>query len=926
MMIIRAFSDRDPAYEDSLLELVRTWNVGGVCFFKGTPTRQASLTNRFQKAAKTPLLIAIDAEWGLGMRLDSAFAFPRPMTLGAVRNDSLVYRVACAIAGDCRRMGIHINLAPVVDINNNPSNPVINSRSFGEDRLKVAEKGQMFMKGLQDNNILSTAKHFPGHGDTDTDSHLSLPVISHSRQRLDSVELFPYRRLIPEGLGGIMIAHLYVPALDTSGNTPTTLSGNVGNTLLREEMGFRGIIITDALDMKGVTLFHKPGEIEVKALLAGNDILLLPQDVATAVNALRQAVDSGIVSHELIDRECRKILTLKYRAGLSSLSPVDTSGLYPDLNPESSEALTREVYKAAATLVKNNDRILPVRFLDRRDIAVLSIGDTCATRFQEMIAKYAPSKDFNLPADFRPQEKDSVVKKLDPFNLLIIGIHGTSSLPAKQFGISNQALTLIDSLSRYRKVVLDIFGSPYSLGLLKEPSNLEAIAISYQDVPASGDASAQAIFGGIPFSGQLPVTGSPLFPVASGLSTEPTRLEYVLPEETGIDPAALKKIDSLVQSGIDSRAYPGCQILFAKDGKVFYEKAFGHPRYEDTVAVSLDDLYDIASLTKVAATTLAVMKLSEEGKLLLDEALGKYLPEVRGSNKEKLTIREILAHQAGLQTWIPFYEKTLVDGKPDPRIYRADSSGAFPVRVADSLYIRRDYPDSVFATIINSPLRPVRDYKYSDLGFYLLLKVVEKLTGEPFEEYVSRQFYRPLGLQTMTFHPLWYCPRSRIIPTETDTVFRNRTLRGDVHDPGAAMLGGVSGHAGLFSDAGDLAVILQMLLNDGSYGGKQYFLPSTVREFTRVQFPEKGNRRGLGFDKPLPASTPDGPACESASPGSFGHSGFTGTYIWADPSANLIYVFLSNRVYPDSKNNRITEMNIRTRIHQEMYDIVGDEK
>ncbi|HTX88838.1 MAG TPA: serine hydrolase, partial [Bacteroidales bacterium] len=681
--------------------------------------------------------------------------------------------------------------------------------------------------------------------------------------------------------------------------------------------------ITDALDMKGVTKYFPPGILELNALKAGNDILLLPQDLGLAVRTLHSAIDSGLIPMELIDQKCRKILELKYRVGLQEVPSIDTAHLFADLNPVSSEALTRKIYREAVTLDRNENHLLPLGLLEYRKIAVLSVGDSNPTAFQQSIGKYAEASCFSLPADFRPPVRDSLLKKLQPYNLLIIGIHNTSSLPGKNFGLTVQEVALVDTLARLKKTVLDIFGSPYILGMLKSPPSAEAILVSYQDVPASGDISAQAIFGGTPFAGRLPVTGSVSFPLHAGLETSVTRLSCAMPEELGISSSDLSRIDTLALAGVKARAYPGCQILFAKDGKIFYQKSFGHPRYEDTLTVNNRMIYDLASLTKIFATTLAVMKLSEDGKLSPDSTLGTYLPEARGTNKQKLTIRSIMAHQAGLQDWIRFYERTLKNGVPDPEIYRPDSSAEFPVRVCEGLFIRKDYPDTLLKAILDSPLRPSHDYKYSDLGFYLLKIIVERLTGQPFDQFLDGQFYRPLGLQRTTFLPWMYFPRSEIMPTENDTHFRHRQLRGDVHDPGAAMLGGISGHAGLFSDAGDLAVMLQMLLNGGSYGGKQYLLPSTIREFTRVQFPGNGNRRGLGFDKPAAVYVPDGPVCQGASPESFGHSGFTGTYCWADPADKLIYIFLSNRVYPDSGNNRISEMNIRTRIHQAMYDILG---
>jgi len=922
LLIIRAYSDRDSVYNDSLIARINKWNVGGVCFFKGSPFRQVSLTNLLQKIAQTPLLICTDAEWGLGMRLDSAFSFPKQMTLGAMRKDSLIYTMASAIAQDCKRTGIHVNFAPVVDINNNPLNPVINNRSFGEDKFVVSRKGVLYMKGLQDHGIMATAKHFPGHGDTESDSHLTLPVINKSSDQLDSLELLPFREMIKNGVSGIMAGHLYLPEYDSGFSIPASLSGKILNGLLREKMGFHGLIITDALDMQAVTKLYKPGEIEVKALLAGNDILLLPQNVETAILSIKLAIDSALIPMTLIDEKCRKMLLLKYKSGLSSLNEICTDHLYKDLNPVSSDILNRMIYKEAITIVKNRVDLIPLNFLDHRKIAVISIGDTVLTTFQQTLGNFAVLDVFNLPPSFTPNAADSILKMLNSYNLLIIGIHKTNNNPAKKYGVTDETFALIDSCSVSGKVVLDIFGSPYILELVKNSSNLDAILVSYEDNPVTQQLSAELIFGGFPAKGQLPVTASTNFPIRSGMESNKKRFEYVLPEEIGISSSSLRMIDSLSLKGIASGAYPGCQVLFAREGKVFYRKSFGHPVYGDSTMVQNDDLYDLASITKAASTTLAIMKLYDEGKISLNDPLIRYLPAVKGSNKEKITIREIMTHQAGLQPWIKFYEKTLKNGSPDPDIYQFSPSLEFPDRVAENMYIRKDWNDSIYQEIIHSKLRDVKDYKYSDLGFYLLRLVVENITRQTLDVYMAENFYKPLGLNNMTYNPRDGFPLSRIMPTENDTIFRKQLIHGDVHDPGAAMLGGVSGHAGLFSDANDLAIILQMLLNDGEYGGKRYFLPSTVKEFIKIQFPENGNRRGAGFDKPQINYTPDGPSCKSASPDSFGHSGFTGTYFWADPDNQLLYVFLSNRVYPSASNQKISEMNIRTEIHQKMYDIL----
>ncbi|MCK9203779.1 MAG: serine hydrolase [Bacteroidales bacterium] len=921
LLIIRAYSDRDSVYNDSLINIIRTSDVGGICFFKGSPVRQALLTNRMQQSSQTPLLISIDAEWGLGMRLDSAFSFPRQMALGAIGDDSLIYSMGRMVAKSCQRMGIHINWAPVADINNNPDNPVISFRSFGEDRQAVTRKCVLYMKGMQDEGIMAVAKHFPGHGDTDTDSHLTLPVIRHTKERMDSVELYPFRKLIREGIKGIMIAHLYLPCYDSSDHVPATLSKNVITQLLKEEMGFKGIIITDALDMQGVTKYFKPGEIEVKALMAGNDLLLLPQNTESAIQGIKQAIDSGMIAQSVIDEKCRRILQLKYNLKLNQPCRIDIANLIRDINPPEAITLRKKMVDASVTILKNEMGTIPLRGLDRRKIAALSVGDTALTLFQETLKRYMPLDLFNVPKKVPGKVSDSLCKLLNNYDILIIGIHGINSNKTDSFGITKQMAALIDTLILTDRTILVLFGTPYSLSRISHRTKPEAIVVAYQDNPVTESATGQIIFGGISASGKLPVTALP-FPILSGSETDKNRLSFNTPEDLGIPHDALNIIDSIANLGIELKAYPGCQILFAKNGKIFYDKNFGHPRYDDTLKVTSNQIYDLASVTKVAATTLAIMKLYDEGKIKLDESLGNYLPELKGTNKASLRIRDVMAHQAGLQGWIPFYLSTLKNSSPNPAIYSDTPSMEFPFRVAERLYIRRDYPDTIFKRIIDSPLLPGNHYKYSDLGFYLLPEMIEKISGQPFDQYLDENFYKPLGLYSTGFRPREWAGLSMIIPTEYDTTFRKQVVWGDVNDQGAAMLGGISGHAGLFSNARDMAVVLQMILQNGSYGGRQYLSPSTIREFTRVQFPENGNRRGLGFDKPLLYYSPDGPSCDSAPPQSFGHSGFTGAYIWADPVNDLLYVFLSNRVYPSASNQKLSELNLRTQIHQAVYDIL----
>jgi beta-N-acetylhexosaminidase len=785
----------------------------------------------------------------------------------------------------------------------------------------VAAMGLQYMRGLQDHGIISVAKHFPGHGDTGEDSHYTLPVITHSNDRLDSVELVPFRHLIQNGVDGIMTAHLFVPSYDSSPNLAATLSPSVVTTLLHDSLGFNGLTITDALDMKGVTAYFAPGDIEIRAFLAGNDILLLPQDVPKAVRRFKQAVEDGIIGQSDIDARCRKILAFKYLAGLSHDKPADTGHVIRDLDRGDARLITRQIFEKAVTLVRNNGDLIPLNSNDTLRMATLSLGVNGTTPFQDMADNFAATAHFYHPYDDLGSFTDSLLAALKPYNLIIVGLHGLSYRPQTHYGMTPELLSLLSRLQAQKTVILDIFGSPYALTELDSLQHAAAVLVSYQDCPDAQEVSAQIIFGSLPALGHLPVTGSVSFPLNSGIVTRKTgKLAYVIPEEAGVSRANLYGIDSLINRCIADSVFPGCQVMAAKDGKVFYQRSFGYHRYDRSRPVKNTDLYDLASITKVAATTLAVMKLYDEGRIDLDKTLSDYLPFVRGTDKGPIRLRDMMTHQARLKAWIPFYQEVVHDGMPDTSVFSRAVSVRFPYRVAEDLYIRRDYPDILYDTIVASPLLKQKKYLYSDLGFYFLKRIVEDITNKPLENYVEQNFYRPLGLTTICFRPLEHVSRDNIVPTEVDTIFRHQLLWGDVHDPGAAMLGGVSGHAGLFSDANDLMVIMQMLLQHGRYAGKQYIDSVTVAEFTRRQFPGSDNRRGLGFDKPDTALKDKGPACILASPESFGHTGFTGTYLWADPANGLIFVFLSNRVHPSALNNKLIDRDIRTTLQKMFYE------
>ena len=920
LFMVAAYSN-DKTDTTQIKKLIDNCGIGGLIFMQGGPKRQAWLTNYYQSISNVKLLISIDGEWGLDMRLDSTVRFPRQMTLGAIpfEADTLLYFMGKEIAKHCKRLGIHVNFAPVVDVNNNPLNPVISSRSFGENKFNVTRKSLLYMKGMQDAGVLAVAKHFPGHGDTDSDSHKTLPTILHSKGRIDSLELFPFKKLFSEGVGGVMVAHLFIPALDSAKNTASTLSPKVVTDLLINELKFEGLIFTDALNMQGVSKFYEPGQVDVKALLAGNDVLLFSEDVPKAIVQIKNAIARGEITQEEIDKRCKKILMTKQWAELNKYSPIDITNLVRDLNSYRSEYLNILLAENSVTLLQNKNNLIPIQNLDAHNIASVIIGGKSNNNFQSALSLYAPIRHFSLSKDSKQAERDSLKKKLLKYDLVIVGFVGMNNNPERNFGIDKDNILFVNDVAKKSKVIVDIFANPYSLAFF-DSVNADAVVISYENNDYLMNLSAQMIFGGVSAKGKLPVTASKKFPIGMGMKTPaPIRFKYTVPEEVGMDSKKLEWIDSLVINGISEKAFPGGVVFLAKDRKIFYYKSFGWHTYENKRMVKRDDIYDLASITKIASTTAAMMKLVDEKKIKPDDYLCYHLPELEGTNKMNINIREMMTHQAGFKDWIPFYLKTMSKGEYKPGIYNKTSTAEFPIRVANKLFINKIFSDTIWKRIIESPMSEKREYKYSDLGLLFMWKIVEREAKMPINEFMQKAFYSPLGLSTMGFRPRERFPLSRIVPTEYDIKFRKQLVHGDVHDPAAAMLGGVAGHAGLFSNANDLGIMMQMFLQKGEYAGRRYIDTATVSEFTKCQFCVD-NRRGIGFDKPETDPKKDSPICDCVSYLSFGHQGFTGTITWADPEKNLVYVFFSNRVYPDADNNKITKMGIRSAILRTVYN------
>ena len=903
--------------------LIDNYNIGGVIYMQGGPVRQVKAHNRLMAKSKIPLLTSIDGEWGVRMRLDSVVRFPRQMLLGAIQHDSLIYDMGKEIAKQCSLTGVHINFAPVVDINVNANNPVINSRSFGEIKEQVARKSLAYMSGMQDNKVIACAKHFPGHGDTDTDSHLSLPIVKHSASRIDSIELYPFKALIDSGVGSIMVAHLFIPSLDKTKNRASTLSPKIVQNLLKDTMKFKGLVITDALNMRGVSKYYETGEVDLLALLAGNDILLFSQDVGKAIKYIKKAVEKGEITEEEITARCMKIIKLKKWLGLNNFKRLSTDSLLEQLNSNEANLINRRLVENAMTLLKNDSNIVPIKGLAKLNLASVSIGSSKETVFQKTLSNYAKITHYQIPKKPSQDQITALIDSLSNHNLVIIGIHGTNRSPRKKFGITSETMELVKNLNAAHSCVVSLFANPYSLGLYREFENVNGLVMSYENTPLAQEYSAQLIFGGISAKGKLPVSGSAKFPSGSGLSTFKTRFKYSIPVDEGFNMNKLNYVDSIVLNGIEEKAYPGCQVLIARRGNIIYNKSFGHHTYEKKRVVKSTDLYDLASITKVTASVPNLMNMCQKGDLNLDYNLCDYLDYVDSTKYLNMNIRRMLAHNAGLVSWIPFYNKTMSRGQLKYDVYSTAYSTTYPIKVSDGLYIKKEYSDSIRHWITNHGIHKIKDYRYSDLGYYFYKDIIEKYAKTSLDVISDSLFYKPLGASRLTYNPLDKFSKDVIVPTENDMNFRKNLVHGTVHDPGAAMLGGVAGHAGLFSNANDLAKLFQMYLNNGKYGGERYIDSAIVADFTRTQFVDEDNRRGAGFDKP---STSDyGPTCSCVSYSSFGHSGFTGTLVWADPDKEIVYVFLSNRVYPDAENKKLIRMNIRTDIMQVIYDALENE-
>ena len=933
LFMVAAYSGGKNYNEDTVTKLINAHQIGGLIFMQGGPVRQAMLTNKYQALAHTPLLIAMDGEWGLGMRLDSVKSFPREMMLGATNDSGLVYRLGMAIGLQCQRMGVNIDFAPDVDVNNNAANPVINSRSFGEDKVRVARLGTAFMLGLQEMGVIACAKHFPGHGDTNVDSHKDLPLITKSLEQLDTLELYPFKKLIAAGVKSVMVAHLEVPALDTAEHVPTTLSRNAVTNLLKNQLGYRGLVITDALNMAGVTKYFPAGDADLRAFEAGNDILLFSQDVPSALLKIRAALDSNIIPQSALEASVRKILAAKFDAGLANWKDIDTTDLTNDLN-KYVDPMRAQTAKAAITVVSDENQILK-KVNENMRVGYIGVNADSSSVLHLALQFEFENVDAQwLPKNSSPENSQKILASLPKYEAVIAGVHNLGNNPYNNYGLSDEQINFLAQVGCKNNTMVVLLGNAYATQYFCGASS---VMVGYEDDSLTELAAADVLLGKAKAKGKLPVTacvgGKSVCPAPAKppVTKEPiiarqpnNELQKVMyPKLAGVvDQKALDRLDMFMARNIADGVFPGCRVLAAKDGKVFYDKAFGYLEYNKQHPVDTNTLYDMASCTKILATTLAVMKLYDQGKLNLDKTVADYLPWTAGTNKADIRIRDLLMHQAGLKSYIPFFKATLDgDGNLEKEYYRTKPIFNYTVKVANDLYLRRDYLDTMWAKILAGPLDNLGKSVYSDLDYYFLYRIVEAITGKTIDKYVDEQFYKPMGLKRITYNPLTKFDTLEIAPTEIDEYFRNELICGYVHDPGAAMLGGVGGHAGIFATAHDVGAIFQMLLNKGVYGKTRYFKAATVDLFTAYH--SKLNHRGLGFDKPSVDSNDGGPAGARCSALAYGHQGFTGTCVWADPATGIVFVFLSNRVYPTAANVKINKLNVRTTAQDYIYEAFG---
>lgn len=910
---------------------VKTQGCGGLLFSEGTFSDYASMISYANSLAEVPLLITFDGEWGLNMRIKEAPQFPKNMALGAITDYRLLYDYGQEIARECRLAGVHVNFAPDADVNSNPANPVIGRRSFGENPARVSKAVTAYSLGLEDGGVQAVAKHFPGHGDTDVDSHKALPTVGHSRTALDSTDLVPFRDFISAGCSGIMVGHISVPALDASGSA-ASLSKAVTTGLLRKELGFSGLIYTDALAMKGAA-DPKGRNNALAALDAGADVLLNPLHPAKAIDAIMAAIANGSYSKAALEEHCKRVLRYKYLFALDNKGISDGSKLSAAVNTAEAQALIKRLCAASITVLTNKGSLLPVDPAKAQRAAVVNIGAKSDNDFTSTCRIYtAVEPHYTISEPFSA----SSLAKINANDVIIVAVYNDKATTVQHFAQLVKAAA--------KPVIGVFFINPYRMAKFSGSiASLASTVVAYEDIAPERVSAAEAIFGGINVSGRMPVAVKGVAKAGQGIDLRKIALGVSTPAAEGMASWLTDSLDTVVRKALAAGAFPGCQVLVARNGNIVYDKCFGRlSSSKESRKVDPETAYDLASVSKATGTLAGVMKAYDKGLLKLDDTLGKLIPQITDSGKQVLTVRELLYHETGMPAGLNMYDVMidttsytgkLITARPDKahsikiqrKAYGNNSarlrtdisartrSDAMPIEAAAGLFTGKATYDTIMATIYNIPLRATKKYNYSCLNFCLLMDIEQRLTGKPHDEFVGAEIFRPMGAYRTGYRPHSSIGADNVAPTEHDTFLRKQTLKGYVHDELAAFSGGVQGNAGLFSNARDIAKYCQMLLNGGTYGGKQLLKPETVKLFTTAKSPTC--RRGLGFDKPDMENPDYSPTCEEASATTIGHLGFTGTVFWIDPAQNLTFIFLTNRVNPTRDNAAFNKANIRPHLY-----------
>lgn len=891
---------------EQLTSLIKNYHPGGILITQGGPRSHANLINKLQGESSVPLLVGIRAAWGLSQSLDSVIRFQKPMVLGSIQNNDLVYNLGKEIAREMNVLGIHINFAPNADFNVEQQSYPNMLNYFSDNSKRTGDKAVSFTKGLQESGALACAIHLPDIENpkisVPQDSTLYLDL-----NKIDSLGLSVFYRLSDQGIDGILTSNLHFTPPDQNTNRVIQV---FASDILKTRLNFKGIIFGEIPYLERVIGNQQDGEIEKMAFEMGHDMLIDPQDLADAVKKISRALRKNNLLESRLNEAVKKVLAAKYKAGLYNHQSINTDNLVSRINSPSAKLLKHQLSESSVTILRNSKNSVPISLIEGKRFASISIGKEEQNEFTRYLSKYAAFQHYALRM---PGDTLSLKEKLACADVIVIGVFPYSS------SFVSEIVPFIRSLARKKTVILCHFGNPKELIQWKE---LPAVLAGYTDEDWIPKITAQIVFGGMSAQGAFPITASDEFKEGQGLaSSSLDRFSYSLPEAAGIDSKTLEQIDAIAHEAIDSGATPGSHLLVAKDGKVIYEHSAGWLTYENKIPVTEQTIYDLASVTKVSATLQTVMFMHEKGLIDINKKASVYLPELKESNKKDFIIKDILTHQAGLWPFLPFWAETVKDGKLMPAYYSFQTNLDYPFPVAEGIYASKVMKDSLWSWIIKAkirekPPRTVYDYRYSDMGFYILQRLAEKMLNQPIEDFLEQNIYEPLGAYTLGYLPLRKFPIDQIAPTEDDKLFRKELLIGYVHDQGAAMYGNIAGHAGLFGNANDLAKLGQMLLQKGSYGGQQFFKPETIELFITKQY--ETSRRGLGWDKPT-VSDWAGPTTLFASNKTFGHTGFTGTCIWVDPEFNLVFIYLSNRVHPDMTNNKLLNANIRPRIQEVIY-------